>query len=234
MRIALASVFCASAAFLTTGCAVHVAPYPVVYRTRPVEVVEVEPEAPVIAVTPGEVVIVDVEPAPVQRVYVYEQGFPPGCYLYGGFYYYGGYRYRRDVFVERYVTINVREHRYVDVERNRQVGRTFEERHRTEYVKYGARHESHPSVVTERKRVEHTNPDPRRAGTERQPVQDDRARRAEADRAAADRARRDEAVRRERAADPRTTGHAPAETKQQQLERQKREDAAKRNGEPPR
>ena len=216
MRVALASVFCASAAFLTAGCVVQVRPSPVVYRARPAEVVEVEPEAPVIAVVPGEVILIDVEPAPVERVYVYEPGFPPGCYLYGGFYYYGGYRYRREVFVDRYVTINIREHRFIDVQRNREVGRRFEERHRTEFERFGPRHESHPSVVTERRRVEHA--DPKRSGTERP------------------QARESDRPSRERAAEPsKAPPRGPAaETKQQQLERQKREDAAKRNGEQPR
>ena len=37
------------------------------------------------------------------------------AYLWGGFYYYGGYRYHHDVFVHRYVEVNVHEHRYVNV-----------------------------------------------------------------------------------------------------------------------
>src|SRR3954466_8434857 len=97
MRIALASVVCSSVAMLT-GCTVHHREYvveerrPVVVERRVVErpVVEadvyVEPEAPVIVdAAPTEVIRIDVEPAPIERVYVYEPGYPPGCYFFGGF-----------------------------------------------------------------------------------------------------------------------------------------------------
>lgn len=168
MRTVLASVVCASAAILTTGCTVHTYSRPVVVERRPVVVEErhvvtadvaVEPETPVIEAAPGDVLRIDVEPAPAERVYVYDEGYPPGCYLYGGFIYYGGYRYHREVFVERYVRVNIREHRYVNVVENRRAGHVIEERHRTEYVKYGAHHDSHPSVqraVHESKTVTHT------------------------------------------------------------------------------
>jgi hypothetical protein len=172
MRTVLASVVCASAAMLTTGCTVHTYSRPVVVERRPVVVEErhvvqadvVEPETPVIVdAAPTEVLRIDVEPAPAERVYVYDEGYPPGCYLYGGFIYYGGYRYHRDIFVERVVRVNVREHRYVNVVENRRAGHVIEERHRTEFVKYGAHHASHPSVqraVHETKTVTHTTHEP--------------------------------------------------------------------------
>jgi len=164
MRIAFASVVCASAAVLSAGCVTHVHDHPVYVERHPVVVesraeVVVEPETPVIEASPTEVLRIDVEPAPVERVYVYEPGYPPGTYLYGGFYYYGGYRYHHDVFIHRYVEVNVREHRYVNVVENRRLGHVVEERHRTEYVKYGSHHDSHPSVqraVHETKTVTHT------------------------------------------------------------------------------
>jgi hypothetical protein len=173
MRTVLASVVCASAAILTTGCTVHTYSRPVVVERRPVVVEErhvvqadvvAEPETPVIVdAAPTEVLRIDVEPAPAERVYVYEPGFPPGTYLYGGFYYYGGYRYHHDIFIHRYVEVNVRERRYVNVVENRRLGHVVEERHRTEFVKYGAHHESHPSVqraIHETKTVHTTHAEP--------------------------------------------------------------------------
>ena len=157
MRIVFASVVCASAVFLSAGCAVRYRPVVVEARGE----IDVEPERAVIVGSPTEVLRIDVEPAPVERFYVYEPGFPPGAYLYGGFYYYGGYRYHHDVFIHNYVEVNIRERRYINVTENRRVGRTFEERHRVEYTKYGPKHESHPSVKravhTETKTV-HTEP----------------------------------------------------------------------------
>jgi hypothetical protein len=138
---------------------VYVERRPVVVESR--AEVEVEPETPVIEASPTEVLRIDVEPAPVERVYVYEPGYPPGCYFYGGFVYYGGYRYHRDVFVHRYVEVNVRQHRYVNVTENRRLGHTIEVRHKTEFVKYGAHHDSHPSVqrvVHETKTVRDSHP----------------------------------------------------------------------------
>src|SRR6185312_14027597 len=75
-------------------------------------------ETPRETVVREEVVVGDpvvVEPAPVERVYVYERGYPPGTYVYGGYYYYGGRRYERDVFVTKVVNVNIRENRYVNV-----------------------------------------------------------------------------------------------------------------------
>ena len=86
-----------------------------VYQSSP-------PPPPSSPVVDGGVVIVD-EPPPEERVYYYDPGYPPGTYYYNGYYYYGGYRYERDVFVTRYVNVNVRENRYVNVEDNRRAAR---------------------------------------------------------------------------------------------------------------
>jgi hypothetical protein len=114
------------AGFLTAGCIVYVpagsqqdAPPPVV-------------EEPVVT-GPG-VVLIDVEPPPEERVYVYDPGFPPGVYFYGDYYWYNGYRYPRDVFVDRYVAVNVRENRFIDVEENRRMGQRIEVQHRQDYA----------------------------------------------------------------------------------------------------
>jgi hypothetical protein len=82
---------------------------------------------------PG-VEVIEVEPAPMDRVYVYEVGYPPGCYVYGDYYYYNGYRYPHDVFVRQVVTVNIRENRYVNVEENRRAGVRIEEQHRQEFA----------------------------------------------------------------------------------------------------
>jgi len=113
---------------------------PVYVERRPVYVEQrsaVVVDGPVID-GPG-VVVMETEPAPVERVYVYDEGYPPGTYIYGGFYYYGGYRYEHDVFVTRFVEVNIREHRYVNVEENRRLGADFETRHREQYERTGGR-----------------------------------------------------------------------------------------------
>ncbi len=112
---------------LTAGCVVYEQPRPVAVVERPVVV-----DQPVV-VEPG-VEVVEVEPAPEDRVYVYEVGYPPGVYVYGGFYYYNGQRYEHDVFVNRVVTVNIRENRYVNVEENRRAGRQIEAQHREQYA----------------------------------------------------------------------------------------------------
>lgn len=115
------------AGLLTAGCVVYEQP-------RPVAVVE----QPVV-VGPG-VEVIEVEPAPADRVYVYEEGYPPGVYFCNGFYWYNGYRYQHDVFVDRVVTVNIRENRYIDVEENRRAGQQIEIQHRQEYaVNHGQR-----------------------------------------------------------------------------------------------
>jgi len=85
------------------------------------------------------VVLIDVEPAPPDRVYVYDPGFPPGTYFYGGFYYYGGYRYPHDVFINRYIVVNVRERRYANVEENRRAATPIIEQHRAQYARTAGR-----------------------------------------------------------------------------------------------
>jgi hypothetical protein len=117
MRIALTSAVCALMAFLSVGCVV-----------RPIEVVRAEP-APSMPV--GEVIIV--EPMPVERVYIYDRGYPPGTYVWNGYYYYGGYRYERNVFVQRVVNVNIQKNVYVNVVDNRQRGRQIEETHRRDF-----------------------------------------------------------------------------------------------------
>lgn len=123
-------VLAVAALFAPPGCVVRTyEPY------RPVrETVVAEPvvEGPVID-APG-VEVVQVEPPPEERVYVYDPGYPPGVYFYNNYYWYGGYRYPRDVFINRYVAVNVREHRYINVEENRRLGRQIEIRHRTEFA----------------------------------------------------------------------------------------------------
>jgi hypothetical protein len=110
------------------GCVVYERPRPVAVVERPAPVVE-----ETVVVGPG-VEVIDVEPAPEERVYVYDTGFPPGVYFYNGFYWYGGYRYEHDVFVNRYVVVNIREHRYVDVEENRRAGVRIEAEHRQAFA----------------------------------------------------------------------------------------------------
>jgi hypothetical protein len=120
---------------------VYVAPAP------PPPVVYVAP-APAVVVADGpvvvdpSVVVIDVEPDPVARVYVYDPGFPPGVYFYGGFYYYGGYRYPHDVFIHSYVEVNVREHRFADPRENRERAQSIEAQHRRDYAAH-ADHAGH-------------------------------------------------------------------------------------------
>ncbi|HEX4124772.1 MAG TPA: hypothetical protein VHY37_08615 [Tepidisphaeraceae bacterium] len=110
----------------------------------PPPVVYVAP-APAVVVSSGpvfadpSVAVIDVEPDPALRVYVYDTGFPPGCYFYGGFYYYGGYRYPHDVFVHRYVEVNIREHRFADPRANRERSMGIEAQHRREYAAHAAK-----------------------------------------------------------------------------------------------
>ncbi len=131
MRFHRTFMFCAAAALASTGCEVHE------HDRGPAalqgEVTVDEPQGEVIE-APG-VTAIDVEPDPAQRVYVYDEGYPPGTYVYDNYYYYGGYRYPRDVFVNRYVQENIRRHRYVNVEENRREGQRLEQRHREEFSK---------------------------------------------------------------------------------------------------
>jgi len=143
-----------------TGCVVYVRPDRPMPPPGPVveEPVYEEPvaEGPVIE-GPG-VVVIDVEPDPIYRVYVYDPGFPPGIYFYDGFYYYSGYRYEHDIFINRYVTVNIREHRYIDVDENRRLGRAMEQRQHEEYSRTGGRHTVQPQ--RQRPTVNHSSPKP--------------------------------------------------------------------------
>jgi hypothetical protein len=130
MRKAPAFTVCLVGTMLSAGCTVYTQPAP-----PPPAGYETVSDGPVVE-GPG-VVVIDVEPAPVERVYIYDPGYPPGTYYYNGYYYYGGYRYERDVFVHRYVEENVREHRYADARENRDAGRRIEETHRSEYARTG-------------------------------------------------------------------------------------------------
>lgn len=126
-RVATASMTCALAAFFASGCVVETPGPP------PGPVVVADTDGPVVQ-DPG-VVLIDVEPPPDDRQYVYDPGFPPGTYLYNGYYYYGRYRYPHDVFVNRYVAANVSAHRYANVDENRKAGTPIEAQHRANYAK---------------------------------------------------------------------------------------------------
>jgi hypothetical protein len=126
-----ASITCACAAFFASGCIVESqAPPP---GPPPGPVVVADADAPL--VQDPSVVQIDVEPPPDQRQYIYDPGYPPGTYFYGGYYYYGRYRYPHDVFVNRYVAVNVRDHRYANVDENRRAGVPIEAQHRADYAR---------------------------------------------------------------------------------------------------
>jgi hypothetical protein len=114
---------------LSTGCTVYTSPPPP------------PPPAPGPVVEGPGVVVITEEPPYDQRVYVYDPGFPPGTYYYPATdcYYYNGYVYPHEVFVDRYVAVNVREHRFVDREANARAGRVFEDRARADYARRGGR-----------------------------------------------------------------------------------------------
>jgi hypothetical protein len=139
MRSVNKAIVIAAVGVLSAGCVV--VPTYEVYRPAPLPppepAVVVEP-APVVVAGPvfeaPGVEVIDVEPAPEFRVYCYDPGYPPGCYFYNDCYWYGGYRYPHDVFINRYVTVNVRERRFIDVEANRRQGMQIEERHRAEFA----------------------------------------------------------------------------------------------------
>jgi hypothetical protein len=131
--LVIASLTCACAGFFSAGCIVETqAPPP---GPPPGPVVVAEADAPLVQ-DPG-VVEIDVEPPPDQRQYVYDPGYPPGTYFYGGYYYYGRYRYPHDVFVNRYVAGNVRDRRYANVDENRRAGAPIEAQHRANYARNG-------------------------------------------------------------------------------------------------
>jgi len=147
MRLNRSILLCAAtAALVSAGCDSHehehyVGPGPTAITG---EVSVDEPQGEVIS-GPG-VVYVDVEPDPAQRVYVYDEGYPPGTYTYDNYYYYGGYRYPRDVFVGQYVQENVRQHRYVNTVENRQAGTRIEQKQRADFAVNRGRH-AQPAAV---------------------------------------------------------------------------------------
>jgi hypothetical protein len=148
MRLNRSILLCAAtAALVSAGCDSHehdhyVGPAPTAITG---EVSVDEPQGEVIS-GPG-VAYVDVEPDPAQRVYVYDEGYPPGTYSYDNYYYYGGYRYPRDVFVNQYVQENIRQHRYVNAGENRQAGTRIEQKQRADFaVNHGVRH-AQPGAV---------------------------------------------------------------------------------------
>jgi hypothetical protein len=147
MRISLAAI----SAPLFAGCAIQVVP-PVAAVDVAQTDVAVEASGPVIE-GPG-VVAIDVEPDPADRVYVYDVGFPPGTYLYNGFYWYGGYRYDHDVFLNSYVAVNVREHRFADVSENRRVGNGIEARHAADFKRTGGKRVAATAGVHAQARVD--------------------------------------------------------------------------------
>jgi hypothetical protein len=161
------SVFIGTA--LITGCAgynVRVVAYDPPPPPPPAYVVVTPAPAPEVVVADGpvvadpSVVLIDVEPDPTARVYVYDPGFPPGVYFYGGFYYYGGYRYPHDVFIHRYVEVNVRERHFMDPHENRERSRAIEEQHRRDFAAHkpspraAAAARAHPTAA-------HARPDAR-------------------------------------------------------------------------
>ncbi|HWE02454.1 MAG TPA: hypothetical protein VG326_08580 [Tepidisphaeraceae bacterium] len=129
MRICHTLALCVAAAFVSAGCEVHEHDHVGVSGQ-----VAVDGAGGAVIDAPG-VSAIDVEPDPAQRVYIYDEGYPPGTYTYDGYYYYGGYRYPRDVFVNRYVQENIRQHRYVNTEENRRQGQQIEQTHRADYAK---------------------------------------------------------------------------------------------------
>jgi hypothetical protein len=122
---------CLAGLFLA-GCVVYV-PQP-----QPTSVAVDQP-----VITDPGVVAIDVEPPPDDRVYVYDPGFPPGVYFYNDYYWYNGYRYPHDVFINRYVTVNVRENRFINVDENRRLGQRIEVEHRQDFAANHGVHRGH-------------------------------------------------------------------------------------------
>jgi hypothetical protein len=153
-RSIVASLAIAGSAALI-GCEVQV------YNPQPPPPPPPPPPAAVVTVGPviddPSVVAIDVEPPPDQRLYVYDPGYPPGCYYYGGWYYYGGYRYPHDVFINRYVTVNVRERRFIDVQENRRQVDVIRVQQRNTYNRYGG-HPQHPAPAPAPHHEEHPQP----------------------------------------------------------------------------
>ncbi|HEY8667937.1 MAG TPA: hypothetical protein VIL86_14835 [Tepidisphaeraceae bacterium] len=93
-------------------------------------------------------VVVD-EPPPVERVYIVDRGYPPGCYEYGGTIWYEGRRYRREVFVTKVVNVNIQRSRYTNVTENRNVVNNVKVQHQQQYE---AARRSQPAPAENRKK----------------------------------------------------------------------------------
>lgn len=175
MRSTIAAVVCASAV-LSVGCVVRVhnpevvVARPAVVVTPPVVAVQapvVTVEAPVVAVDAPPLIavgvgveVIDIEPPPVERVYVVEAGYPPGVYLYNNFYYYGGHRYAHDVFVDRVVHVNIEKHLYVNVEENRRISERARVAHEKQFAETKGRVAERRVLekkAVERRAAEHKN-----------------------------------------------------------------------------
>jgi hypothetical protein len=136
---------------IPVGCTVDIEEVP-----PPREVIiEPAPAPEEVVVAPAiddpSVVAIDVEPDPALRVYVYDPGFPPGVYLYGGFYFYAGHRYPHDVFVDRVVTVNIRDHRFADPDANRRAGVRIEAQHRADFARKQAAQRAAPKKEEKKK-----------------------------------------------------------------------------------
>ncbi len=213
MRFNRSTILCAAAALISAGCEVHE------HDQGPAalqgEVVVNEPQGEVID-GPG-VVPIDVEPDPAQRVYVYDEGYPPGTYVYNNYYYYGGYRYPRDVFVNQYVQQNIRARRYTNPDNNRRAGQTIVQSQRAEFARTrgvrqapAAKPEAPQRVQTPARQPEQVRPDVERPEN-RSPGVVAPAPANEVHHAAAEQpANRTPAVEPRHAADERTATPAPA------------------------
>ncbi|MBI3820328.1 MAG: hypothetical protein HY286_16680 [Planctomycetes bacterium] len=136
MRNTLLSAICTFATLPLAACGTIIVERP----SEPRTVVVAQPVYEVPVFTGPGVEIIEIEPAPVERVYIYERGFPPGCYLYNNYYWYNGYRYEHDVFIERHVTVNIRENRYVNVQENKSKIVQIRKEHEDTFAKTGGRH----------------------------------------------------------------------------------------------
>jgi len=151
MRSAKLSVVVAVVGLLSAGGCIVVPTYEPSPPPPPPEAVV---EGPVVE-APG-VELIDVEPPPAERVYVYDPGFPPGVYFYNNYYWYGGYRYPHDVFITQFVNPNIRANRYINAEENRRSGREFESRQREEFARtHGVRPGARPGERPDGERRDH-------------------------------------------------------------------------------
>jgi len=137
----------------SAGCTVDV------YTAPPPPVVIGSDNGPVI--DDPSVVAIDDEPPPDERVYVYDPGYPPGVYLYGDYYWYNGYRYPRQVFIDRYVSVNIRDDRYSDAEQNREMGQQIEAKQRRKYArKHAGKPNAEPVAKSDAERGPRSDAEP--------------------------------------------------------------------------